>query len=149
MTVEQPEPSGQDERRRNAGPSSVQIMFAAILAVGLLLAINFRSRIDAGQSLQEAYNRVVAEVAELREQQAALLAERDYVRSDAYVERWARDAGKMVRPGEVLIVPVPAGVSLPSTPEPEITVPIETTPPEPEPWRLWWSLFFDGPPPEW
>lgn len=128
--------------------SSVQITFAAILALGLILAINFSSRIAAGQPLQEAYNRVVAEIDTLTQEQATLIAERDYAATDAYVENWARNEGKMIRPGEVLIVPVPSGTTIQEETVSQPQVAVDTTPPEPEPWTLWWSLFFDSPPPE-
>lgn len=137
-------------KKKRGGPiSGVQVMFAAILSIGLILAINFSSRITAGQPLQEAFNRVQSEIEQLRAEQAELTAQRDYARSDAYVERWARDDGKMIRPGERLIVPVPSGVSIAVTPTPQV-IPqdVRTTPDEPEPWELWWQLFFDSPPPD-
>ncbi len=145
---QQPQPP-QKKRKRNEQLSSVQVMFAAILAVGLLLAINFSSRITAGQPLQEAYNRAVDEIERLQQEQQVLLAERDYVQSDVFVELWARDEGKMVRPGEVLVVPVPAVNSLPQ-PEanPTQSVPVQTTLRRPENWQVWWALFFDAPPPD-
>lgn len=139
----------QKKRRRGGQLSSLQVMFAAILAIGLLLAINFSSRITASQPLQEAFERAQAEIEQLRQEQAELIAERDYVQSDAFVEQWARDDGKMVRPDEVLVIPVPAAGSLP---QPQVvneqSVPVETTPPRPEPWQVWWALFFDSVPPD-
>jgi hypothetical protein len=123
-------------------------MFAAILAIGLLLAINFSSRIAAGQPLQEAYDRVQNEIVALKQEQANLIAERDDALSDAYVERWARDEGRMVKEGEYLVIPVPVGASAEATPEAALSTAIETTPPPPEPWTIWWALFFDGPPPQ-
>jgi cell division protein FtsB len=136
------------ERKRTGQLSGVQVMFAAILAIGLLLAINFSSRIAAGQPLQEAYDRVQAEIEALRQEQGRLIAERDYALSDSYVERWARDEGKMVREGEVLIIPVPITDNTQPTPTIVPSVAVETTPPPPEPWRVWWALFFETAPPE-
>jgi cell division protein FtsB len=136
------------ERKRSRQLSGVQIMFAAILAIGLFLAIGLSQRITAGQPLQDAYDRVEEEIDGLQQEQGELLATRDYVQSDAFVEQWARDEGKMIRPGEVLIIPVPAGGVVVPTPVAEVDVPIETTPPEPEPWMLWWRLFFDSPLPQ-
>jgi len=123
-------------------------MFAAILAIGLILAINFSSRIAASQPLEDAYRRVQNEIEQLRQEQARLIEERDYARSDAYVESWARDEGKMVRAGEVLIIPVPSGINVEPAASSSPAVPIETAPPEPENWTLWWALFFDGVPPQ-
>lgn len=136
--------------RRRDQLSSMQLMIAAILAIGLLLAINFSSRIAAGQPLQQLYGQVQAEIDHLRREQAELIAERDFVRSDAYVEQWARDEGKMVRSGEVLVVPVPSA----NTPRSQgqtaaqQSVPVQTTPRDPEPWQVWWALFFDSPVPD-
>lgn len=131
-------------------PSSLQIVFAAIIAIALILAINFSSRIASGQPLQQTYDQVTAELAELREQQSSLTQERDYVRSDAYVERWARSEGKLIRPGEVLYVPVPSASSVASAQtEVESTgIEVETSPREPDPWLIWWRLFFDAAPPQ-
>jgi cell division protein FtsB len=137
-------------RRQTPQVSSVQVMFAVIVAVVLLLAINFSSRITAAQPLQEAYARVQREMAQLEAEQARLTALRDLVMSDAYVERWARDDGKMIRPGELLYVPVPSGVVVEEVvPSPVVVAGIETTIAESKPWELWWSLFFDGAPPDW
>ena len=131
-------------------PSSLQIVFAAIIAIALILAINFSSRIASGQPLQQTYDQVLAEIIQLREQQAALTQERDYVRSDAYVERWARSEGKLIRPGEVLYIPVPVAgsVSHTQTVVDPANIAVETTPPEPDPWLTWWRLFFDSAPPQ-
>lgn len=136
--------------RRRDQLSSMQLMIAAILAIGLLLAINFSSRIAAGQPLQQLYGQVQAEIDQLRREQAELIAERDFVRSDAYVEQWARDEGKMVRSGEVLVVPVPSANTLRSQGQTvaQQSVPVQTTPRDPEPWQVWWALFFDSPVPD-
>ncbi len=136
------------DRRRTGQLSGIQIMFAAILAIGLILGINFTTLIASGQPLQELYQQVTGEINRLKREQAELIVERDYAQSDGYVERWARDEGKMVKPGEILVVPVPSGNNIQATPIPEPAVPIETKPPEPDPWMVWWSLFFDTNPPQ-
>ncbi len=141
-----------DPRKATAlrSPSSLQFLFAAIIAIALILAINFSSRIASGQPLQQTYDQVNAELSELRQQQLALTQERDYVRSDAYVERWARSEGKLIRPGEVLYVPVPAAASqgAEQAGNESLGIEVETTPREPDPWLIWWRLFFDMAPPE-
>jgi cell division protein FtsB len=134
--------------RRRGKVSSVQIVFAVILAVGLILALNFSSRISATQPMQREYQRALAEIEQLQTEQAELIRLRDYVRSDAYVQQWARSDGKMARPGEVLIVPVPLDNSGAPTPTPAVNLDdLRTTPIEPEPWEVWWALFMDSPPP--
>ena len=135
-----------NERKRGQ-ISGVQVMFAAILSIGLILAINFSARIAAGQPVEQAYTRVRDEIESLKVQQAQLTSQRDYVLSDAYVEEWARSDGKMVREGEILVIPVPSGASVEATPTPMPEIPIQTGPPDPDRWQLWWSLFFDTTPP--
>ncbi|MBC8099494.1 MAG: septum formation initiator family protein [Armatimonadetes bacterium] len=135
-------------RRATGQLSGVQIMFAVILAVGLLLAINFSSRIAAGQSLFTAYDLINVEIKQLSTEQAALLAERDYVQGDAYIEQWAHDRGKMIRPGERLVIPVPAGVVATSIPPPVTDgEQFDDGIRKPQPWELWWALFSDASPP--
>ncbi len=141
--VRRPPPS-----RRGGQLSGIQIIFAVILAVGLLLAINFSSRIAAGQPLLAAYDEVRAEIRILETQQAQLLQERDSVLSDVYVEQWARSRGKMILPGEKLVVPVPSGSIAEPTPVQLPVINVNTGEREPQPWELWWSLFFDSPPPQ-
>ncbi|MBL8162283.1 MAG: hypothetical protein JNJ61_09885, partial [Anaerolineae bacterium] len=41
------------KRRRTGQLSGLQVMFAAILAIGLILGLNFTSLITAGRPLQE------------------------------------------------------------------------------------------------
>jgi cell division protein FtsB len=135
-------------RKRRGQLSGVQITFAAILAIGLALVISLSSRILAGQPLEQAYDRVVAEIDQLKQEQSDLISERDYVRSDGFVESWARDEGKMIREGEVLVVPVPSGANIEPTATPPPYVDAVTVPPEPDSWTLWWALFFDSDPPD-
>ncbi|MFZ4826549.1 MAG: hypothetical protein ACOYLB_04280 [Phototrophicaceae bacterium] len=128
--------------------TGVQISLSVIVAFGLILAINFNSRISAGIPLIERYESVSTEVQELRQEQATLVALRDYSQSDAFVEYWAHSEGKMVREGEILVIPIPEqNIAILPTPIPQFSVPIETAPKQPAEWKLWWALFFDTSPP--
>jgi cell division protein FtsB len=141
--------SSSTPRRHNRQQiSSLQIVFAAILSVGLLLVINFSGRIARGQQTETEHQRLQATIDVLEQQKIDLLKERDYAASDASVEHWAHTEGKMVRDGEILVIPIPAGIIEPTAPPP---APVLITTPAPEPetpkWHLWWNLFFDGEPP--
>ncbi len=127
--------------------SGLQIMFAAILAIGLILAINFSTRIASNRLQSEVYQRVEEEVEQLKAERATLIAQRDYVQSDAFVSDWARSEGKMVRPGEVIVVPLVPQSAIQPTVTPIPFTDVETVPPDPDPWELWWALFFDSSPP--
>ena len=141
-------PEDSPHRRNRQQISSLQIVFAAILSIGLLLVINFSGRIARGQQTEAEHERLQATITVLEQQQVSLLKERDYAASDASVEHWAHTEGKMIREGEVLVIPIPAGDVNP-TPLPPAPILVATPAPEPEApkWHLWWNLFFDGKPP--
>jgi cell division protein FtsB len=122
-------------------PTTIQVVLLVILAIGLPLAIDFRRRIEQGQNITADRRELEAAIATLETRQDELEAERAYVASDSFVEAWAHDHGKMVRPGERLVIPVPMG-------EPLAEQPTQRGGAESIPnWHVWWSLFFDGPPP--
>jgi cell division protein FtsB len=133
--------------RRGSGVSSLQLIFAVIIAVGLILTINFSTRIAAGRPLLDAYEEVQREILALEQEQARLTAERDYALKDFYVEEWARGRGKMVRAGEKLIIPVPSQTTAAAALPVYDVGPFNPGYRQPENWELWWSLFFDSPPP--
>jgi len=135
-------------RRRAQRLSPMQIILAAVLSVGLLLVINFSGRIARRQQMAAERQRLQATIGVLETQHVDLLKARDYAASDRSVEHWAHTEGKMVREGEVLVIPIPAGLT---TVTPTAPPPVFVTTPEPPPevprWRLWWRLFFDSDPP--
>src|SRR5258708_34631080 len=101
---------------RNRG-SSLQIVFGSILAITLLLAINFSGRIAAGRQIESKRDDIQKSISTLQAQATALQSQLNYVNSDAFVEEWARREGKIAKPDEVLLAPVPG----PMTPEPSPT----------------------------
>jgi len=124
----------------------LQVVFIAILAISLLLAVNFSGRIAAGQQIEGRKGQLDRTIATLEAQATAYQAELNYVNSNAFVEKWARKEGRMVKGEEMLVVPVPG----PSTPPPLATsVLVVNTDPSQEShnWSLWWQLFFDSQPP--
>lgn len=150
MSQAEQEISSRPTTRRPRQLSSTQVMFAVILAIALMLAVQFSSRISEERRLNEIRNTVEDEIALLQREQVELVDQLDFVASDAYVEEWARREGRMVRDSMVLVIPIPASSIQTETqiqPSIEQTAIIETTLPEPEPWTLWWSLFFDAAPP--
>jgi hypothetical protein len=142
MTQSRPPRRNQSRRQQISG---IQIVFASILAIGLLLTINFSGRIRRGQQIEDVRTRIESTIARLSTDQAKLLEERDYAFSDAAVIEWAHRDGKMVREGEVLVIPVPGGI-VPTPTPPATPIPLATPTPIPV-FDVWWSLFFDSAPP--
>ena len=128
--------------------SSIQLMLAVALTIGLVLALNFSSRISLDRDLALIHAEFSREIETLLARQEQLIAELEHVKSDAYVEYWARDEGKMIREGEFLILPQTVGAANYETPPPRRLVEFQTTLPKPKNWELWWALFFDEPPPD-
>lgn len=128
----------------------MQIVFGSILAISLLLAINFSGRIAAGRRIEAQRQEIEQGIQTLQAQATALRSALSYYGSDAFVEQWARREGKMVREREVLVVPVPGRQTGESAPAPTPTPPLtlsgggDTR----ANWELWWQLFFDAPPPQ-
>lgn len=136
-------------RERRQKVSGIQVVFVAILAIGLLLTINFSARIRRSQVYTNLRGEVQATIDALQDENIRLKQDKEFAQSDASIAQWAHRDAKMVRPGEVLVIPIPGisprPVATPTpTPLPEDE---ESSVPEPSTWELWWSLFFDGDPP--
>jgi len=109
-------------------------LFAVILV--LIVVIDFSQRLATSERLVDSANQVGTEVAALQTEQAALKTQIAYATTDPAVIAWAHEQGKMVRPGEVLVVPI-----IPTL-QPAQTAPVVTLPPPPANWVLWWNMFF-------
>ena len=143
-----PETSAIERPAASRRLTSVQLMLAFALTIGLVLILNFSSRIKLDRDLARIHAQFTAEIESLIADEKALNVELVYVKSDAYVEYWARDAGKMIRDGEVLILPQSIGTESTKPRSTVRLVEFETTTPDPENWELWWALFFDEPSPQ-
>jgi cell division protein FtsB len=126
----------------------MQIVFGSILAISLLLAINFSGRIAAGRRIEDERDNLQEVIGTLQARATALRSELNFVQSDSYIEQWARAEGKMVKGDEMLVVPVPGLMTPAPIPTPFIPPQANDSRGETQNWRLWWQLFFDSPPPD-
>ena len=112
---------------------STVLICVATLAIGYFGFSTTRYVIhNYGLNHQEA--QVRADVRQLDEDHAELLAARDYLQSDEYVEQVARRTLGLVHPGETLVIVSPAN----DVPKPAPTAAVST------PGAPWWKqLFFD------
>jgi hypothetical protein len=102
----------------------------------VVVVVDFGQRLGASQRLTEERNRAGTEVAALETEQGALRTQVAYATTDAAVVQWALEHGRMVRPGEQLVVPI-----IPTAPPTPVAAPIALPPPPPN-WMLWWRMFF-------
>lgn len=127
-----------------------QIILIALVVIGGRLVFDFSNRILEGQEKSSEERTLEAEIERLLAEQRNLEVARAYYSSPAYVEEWAHSEGKMVRSGEKIVIPLydraaaPAVDSAPSEQAPAVDDAVASL----SPWQIWWSLFFDSPPPE-
>jgi len=113
-----------------------------ILAVGGLVALvmllgDFNARIAELNRLRREHEQVATQLAALRETQTALQTQVAYATSEAAVLQNAYEEERMVRPGDVLVVPLPPAVQSAAPPAPPLQMPAHY-----EKWEYWFALFF-------
>ena len=143
---EQPAPAP-ERRRWRFSLNNLQIILIALVVVGGRLVIDFSQRIVEGQQKTEEQRQIEAEIDALMLEREELEAAKAYYSSEAFVEVWAHDEGKMVRDGEVLVVPLYTGNPLPEAVLDAPSGAGPTTSQPVNPWRVWWGMFFDVAPP--
>jgi cell division protein FtsB len=114
----------------------VVVLVAAALVAYLLFAAGgdyLRSR-----QLQAEEKTVQQQIVELQRQHEELLAIREYLHSDEYIEGVARRILGLVRPGETLVVVTSSEASGVSVEEQG-----DGAEPESEDWRPWWERLFE------
>ena len=123
-----------------------QIILILLVVIGGRLVIDFSQRIVEGQQKLAEQRALEAQIATLQTEQKSLEAARIYYSSQAYLEAWAHDQGKMVLDGETLVIPV-YQQDAPDEKTTLATVPNPTAQQARPAWKIWWSLFFDTQPP--
>lgn len=119
----------------------------ALIIIGLVvlasLGVDFNRRMVRLRQLSEQKERVAAQLEGLKRTQRYLETQIAYATSEAAVVRWAYEEGKMVRPGDNPIVPLPPADSTPvPTPTPVETMQAVRN------WQVWLWLFVDVEPGE-
>ena len=114
----------------------------AITILGIILlaylVLDFNSRMANMRNLNAQRDRVATQLSELEHEQARLATQIAFATSDAAVIQWAYEDGRMVRPGDNPIIPLPPAESTPiPPPAPAITQPVVDN------WQIWMWLFVD------
>ncbi len=128
-----------NDRTRERNMIRQRWIAALILLMIVPLAIGFNARLSTLQRLHQDEARLKQTIADEQARQADLVALQNYVMSDAYVEQWARVNARMIKPGEVSVIPIASTLSPSDSVAPAPQQAPETIADE------WWTLFF-GPP---
>jgi len=113
------------------------------LGIGLfiLLLADFNSRMSELERLTNERSSVAVRATALMQTQVKLQEALAFATSEAAVENWAYEEGRLVRPGDFPVVPIPVGEITPTT-APDA----EPTPITGSNWEIWWAMFFDTSP---
>lgn len=111
------------------------IYIALIIIFFLLMGLS--ARFNELTKLSEQHSVMQTEVVALRLTNSAIETQIGYATSEVAVEEYAREKGYMVKPGEVLIVPLSQNQITPTP----MALPTIVNEPIPN-WRIWYQLFF-------
>jgi cell division protein DivIC len=124
--------------RRPLGPPPVALRFAAVLVVPFLLYALFATGQKAldNYRLNQQADALRAEIRDLRNENISLQQQILEARTDASIERIARQQLGLIKPGDNPLVLIPDDTSTGQAQ----TAP-KSDPPRPL-WRQWWDYFF-------
>lgn len=122
--------------------SGTQFVAIVVVTIAIFLVVDFGRRATAGYYVSQAEKSLKAQIAAELTRQAELKAQKQYVKSDEYVEKWAREQAHMIRPGDRALILVTPEAPLRSVTSPELAISSSPT----QNWHGWWRLFFDTEP---
>ncbi len=108
-----------------------------VAAISLMI-MDFNSRMSELSRLERERGLVSIQVTELAATQSSLETQMAYATSEGAVVERALGQERLVRPGDVLVVPLAPGDATP-VPTPTVVV----TPVSYQNWQYWYILFFD------
>ena len=111
----------------------------AVTLLALPLLADFNVRLAYSRQLTAEEAQIQQQILQERARQTALKELEQYVKSDAYVEHWARMA-RLTKAGEVSVVPVPMELDRQAKSAPLATQPANDIQSE------WWLVLFDRTP---
>jgi hypothetical protein len=125
--------------------SGTQFSAIVVLTIILFVVVDLGRRTTAGYYVSQAERELVAEIRAETALKEKLLERLEYVKTDAFVEQWAREQARMVREGDrPLIVVTPSQpVGEPLVVQPPQTASLDSVDRN---WHHWWRLFFNTEP---
>ena len=125
--------------------SGTQFAAIVVLTLAISLIIDFGRRTTAGYDVSQAEKRLEAEIATELALKKKLEERLDYVKTDAFVERWAREVAHMVRVGDrpLILVTSRGPHAQPDLVQSENVVGVAAPVPN---WHAWWRLFLETEP---
>ena len=119
--------------------SNVRVMLVILIAFCGIFMIGYASRLAKKTALEAEAVHWEGKIDQANQHHLILAAERDYVNSDAYIEKEARDELGLAKQGDELVIVV-ASTPTPFVPD-QAEKPVEQKKVETPNWRRWFSLF--------
>jgi hypothetical protein len=114
------------------------IFIIIVLAIAVMMVMEFANRITEGQQLKTKKLQMEGRITELLMTSVHLKTQVAFISSDEAALRYAYEEQRLIRPGDVRIVPIPQ----PNL-TPEAVPTVISTPKEFANWEYWWALFVD------
>jgi cell division protein DivIC len=131
------------KKKRQRLLSTPKIVAIVTLTLVAVLSVDFGRKALDNYQIQRQVEWLGQQVAAEKETNQALQDTLEYVESDAYAEKAARESLGLVKPGEVAVVVVPQAESSASTSSDEGTTPAPGEEPVPY-WQQWTNLLLGG-----
>ncbi|MBI4300112.1 MAG: septum formation initiator family protein [Chloroflexi bacterium] len=111
-----------------------------LLALPVLIYFGFATIAKAIETyeLKQEQGRIQRDIGQLESRNADLQKTADYLKSDDYIEKVAREQLNLIKPGEKAVVVIAPPGQQPPSAVPENAAKVDTRPN----WRRWWDLFF-------
>jgi cell division protein FtsB len=117
--------------------NSKRLMAGGIIVLFIFMMMGLNARLSELFRLSAQRDSMATQVSNLDATTENLRTKIAYATSVAAVEDWARDEGHLVRPGDVLIIPLsPNGATVVPSVQPTPTPVVITN------WQVWSALFF-------
>jgi cell division protein FtsB len=120
-----------------------QLLLIAVLILIVPLTVDINRRMGIIRRMRREEALFAQELTRVQTEHEALQTRLEYVKSDDYLEEWARVEARMMLPDEVAIIPLLAESSNPIAPQHESSPPAEDTSLSID--EQWHRLFFDEP----
>jgi len=120
-----------------------QLALVTTVVLFAVLVSDVSGRMSILRRMHQEKGRLSQELAQARDERDSLRVALRSVKSDAYLDEWARVEARLTQPGEVAIIPMAADqIQLPQFGEKPTSSEEQKSTPTPDQWR---RLFFDAP----
>ena len=120
--------------------STKRILLLLAVPIVAYFAFSAGGKVLQTYRLKQEENQILEEIKQLEARNLALQAYRDYVQSDEYIEKVAREELNLMKRGETAVIVLSPASSTASTEEPSSSVGKEEEPPL---WKRWWDFLFN------